>query len=151
MRFYGSPPGTTYTRLTNNVAAGATTFTVEAAVGWAAGHELVISPSGRNASQYDRRTIKSVSVSAEGVTTVEVDKALSFFHHGGPTVSLTKDLGPAGSTITQSLDLRAVVMHITRNIVIAGTPDDNWGGRVLVYLWMGTGFALRGQVELDGV
>lgn len=150
LRLYGKAPATTAGRLTKNIAAGDFTFTVDSADGWEVGHEIVLSASGRNASHYDRRTIKSISV-ANGVTTVEVETAFSFFHHGAAAPSITKALGPSGASIEQSLDLRSEVVHLTRNIVISGTDEDNWGGRILVYLWSGAGFAFRGQVELDGV
>lgn len=32
--------------------------------------------------------------------------------------------------------MRAAVGHISRNIKISGTTEDNWGGHIFVYHWI---------------
>lgn len=40
---------------------------------------------------------------------------------------MTIDAGEIGT-----LDMRAVVGHLTRNVKISGSKDNNWGCRVLI-------------------
>jgi hypothetical protein len=68
---------TPWSLLVSNIAAGATGFTVSGATGWSVGDDIVISTSTRTNTQYDRRTITSVSGTFIGVT------ATSFLHTGG--------------------------------------------------------------------
>jgi hypothetical protein len=55
----------------------------------------------------------------------------------------------------KGIDLRSVVGHISRNIKIYGSPDDNWGGSVYVYHWVDDSKSpkvnARGVVIFDGV
>ena len=71
----GSTMSYTWTRLSSDVLAGATTATTSVATGWSAGSEIVISPTIRHAStsttvQYDRRTLTSVSGTTLGFSSL---------------------------------------------------------------------------------
>jgi hypothetical protein len=71
----GSTMSYTWTRLSSDVAAGATIATTSVATGWSAGSEIVISPTIRHAStattvQYDRRTLTSSSGTTLGFSSL---------------------------------------------------------------------------------
>ena len=51
--------------------------------------------------------------------------------------------------------MRATVGHLTRNIKISGTPEDNWGGHIYIYNWIvekeQDPINARGSITFDGV
>jgi hypothetical protein len=61
---------------------------------------------------------------------VKLDTSLIYNHYGdaNPTKEVTFANG-----VKQTLDQRAAVAHLTRNIQIKGSNEDTWGCRVLVY------------------
>jgi len=46
--------------------------------------------------------------------------------------------------------LRAVVAVTSRNVIIRGSNEDNWGGRVLVYWWFSEDI-VKGSVDQKGL
>jgi hypothetical protein len=61
LELYGSPPESTWTRLTKYASAGDTTITVASAAGWKAKDVIALGPSGRDQEQREKHIIKSVS------------------------------------------------------------------------------------------
>ena len=59
------------------------------------------------------------------------------------------------ATYGGGLDMRAAVGHLTRNIKIRGSTEDNWGGHFFVYHWIDdtllTPVDARGSIVLDSV
>ena len=100
-----------WTNLQGSAASGASSFSLKAANGWAAGDEIVICPtqSITGLDQFDvsnlfeRKNIKSVSG-----TTVNIESSLSFNH---------LKVEPAGSNKSWT----AEVLNLTRNVRIEGT------------------------------
>jgi G8 domain len=102
-------PKTSWTRLTGAVERGATTISVEDAIGWRAGDEIVVTPTEPTTVpdhwlHHDRRTIASV----DG-TNVTLREALEFPH---PEV-----------TVRPGVTYRAEVLNLTRNVLLQGTPE----------------------------
>lgn len=115
-----------WTMLDAHAAVGATSITLaEAPVGWGAGDEIVIAPSG-----FDPREAERVTVSGVNGKVVSFSPALKYRHWGRPQVI-------EGRTV----DTRAAVGLLTRNILVQGAPDSlisDFGGHVMV---MPGGFA----------
>ena len=55
----------------------------------------------------------------------------------------------------ESIDMRSAVGHISRNIKISGSPEDNWGGHIFVYHWLDDSkdpaINARGTIIFNGV
>jgi hypothetical protein len=85
-----------------------------------------------------------VTITAINSNTVTFTPALKFDHFGASTTTITTSYG--------SLDTRAGVGHLTRNIKIVSGPNYTWGYRVLVYGYKDTNDFIRtGDVILSGV
>jgi len=106
----GAKPSTIQTYLSAFATAGTSTINVDSASGWAVGDELAISPSFADIKQYE-----VVTISAIVDTTITLAAPLKFSHFGAGSSSIIKsDFG--------SLDTRARVGHLTRNVkIVSGT------------------------------
>lgn len=89
-----------------------------------------IVPDDDTTMKHDRKIIVGIDLATN---TVDLDSPLAWDHYGdaNPTKTVTFANG-----VTQTLDQRAVVAHITRNIKIKGSKQDDWGCHVLVYHYM---------------
>ena len=124
LEFYGNPPDTIWTRLTETAAAGATQIKVAEAVDWKVDDQLIIAPSYSGRKEDEKVTITAISG-----TTITFTPALQYEHYGAAGTTLSNNYG--------TLDARSAVGHITRNIKIsAGADPNNWGCRVLVYSYL---------------
>lgn len=150
---YGNPPVAYRTRLNAHAAGNATTLVVDSTEGWRVGDQIAISPTTLpTTSTTDLRTI--VAVGSQSVT---IDKGLSYARWGrlqyltDNGVSLdqaTFSAMRAHADIPNTLDERAVIIHLTRNIVIEGANDTHWqSGHGVHVMWMG----VNTTVQLDGV
>jgi hypothetical protein len=121
---------TSWTKLAANVAVGATTIQLTTAPqAWRAGDELVIAPSGHDAEDLSRVRIASIAG-----TTVTLQSGVQFAHWG--------QLQSYGG---KTLDQRAEVGLLSRNIVVRGAGDANaekLGGHIMV---------MDANAQLDGV
>lgn len=116
--FYGKPVDVKVTRLSKLANAGSNTITItDTPSDWKAGDQLGIAPSGRDYGQRDTVTIQSVS--GNSITLVE---NLKYDHYGAA------DIDPNESG---TVDIRAEVVHLTRNIRVVGTNKDKWGGHLV--------------------
>ena len=107
VKLYGSKiPSSVNTRLSKSVSAG--DYEIEivngGANGWEVGDELGISPTSFNGSEYEK-----VKIAAIIGDTISLESPLLYNHYGAQDYITTH----AGV-----LDMRAVVSHLTRNIVI---------------------------------
>lgn len=126
----GNPPASTSSRLTLPLNKGDTTITVGDATGWVVGDSIAIA-----ATQNDRTHDEVFTISALVGNTVTLSSAAQYYHYGAPAVTLSETWG----SYTQEVDLRAQVLHLTRNIKISGevlSGDNQWGCRVLTYNWV---------------
>ena len=120
--FHGQDVGVSWTKLAATSAAGSDTLELSEAVTWAAGSEVLISATGYELHETERRTIASV----DG-TTITLTEALAFEHLG--TEATLSD--------GTNFQMRAEVGILTRNVRIVGNTydeidDQQFGGRVLV-------------------
>jgi cell migration-inducing and hyaluronan-binding protein len=130
---------TPFVRLASTVEAGTSSFALSAGVaGWQAGDVLVLGPTSFDPSDAETVTLATLS-GTQATTTAGVLK-----HHWGETQVYQ---GPAGRTWT--LDQRAVVANLTRNILIAPAEAvgslGEIGGHVMV---MRGGRAYLDSIEL---
>ena len=134
LTLYGRAVNNAYTRLQAPTTIGAKSITVPASIDWKVGDKIFVAPSQKAYSEYETRTITAIN---GGVITL--DQPLNHYHHGAPTVTKTTPYG--------TLDMRAEVGLLTRNIMIEGTNQDNWGGRVYIAQITSS----RGRIDLNGV
>lgn len=124
--------------MTQIANAGDTSITVDAVSGWNAGDEIVLAPSFFNSREYERVTITGIAGNIVSFT-----PALKYVHYGDPAVTISNNVG--------TLDTRASVGHVTRNIKFVSGPDSGWGYSVVVYqMWDGK-ISRAGQATINGV
>ena len=104
LELIGKVPKTVQTRLTKSINPGFTSINVENADDWKVGDDLMISPTELNFKQYELVKIKNINGK-----TIELYSQIKFFHYG----SVNKIKTERGS-----LDMRAKIAHLTRNIKI---------------------------------
>ena len=120
LELFGPTPATQWTKLKSFAHAGDTSIIVGSASGWAVGDEIVIGPSFTSADEHEKLTITSISGS-----TVSFTPALQFNHYGANSKTIDNDYG--------TLDTRAAVGHLTRNIKFISGSDSGWGYTLHVY------------------
>jgi len=63
-----------------------------------------------------------------------LNTTIKSFHYGNPKITVGLDTNTSeisiGSSYSGTLDMRAGVGHLTRNIKIYGTAEDGWGGHL---------------------
>lgn len=121
-----------WTRLAANAPAGATQLTLESSVDWRAGDRIAIASTDYQPSQDEEATITSVSGA-----TVRLDRALERGHFG--------ERQTYGG---QTVDERAEVALLSRNVTIEGEQQSSaggFGGQIMV---MGDGRARISGAEL---
>jgi hypothetical protein len=77
--------------------------------------------------------------------TITFSAALAYDHYGSASPTVSNEYG--------TLDMRAGVALLTRNIVIRGDDSngERWGCRVLVYGMRDSDIVMKGSVDLDSV
>jgi hypothetical protein len=139
LNLYGVAPPTVSTYLTKAAFAGSTSLYVNSNTGWIVGDSLVVSPSFSTFSQYEQVTITAINQDGS----VTVSSPLQYTHYGSNSLTINNKYG--------TLDARARVGHVNRNIQIVPGPDAGWGFTVIVYGFL-DGTVLRiGSVQLNGV
>ncbi len=104
LQLHGRSIARSWTRLSADVAAGATTITLAEPPGWQAGDTIVLATSTRRMNEYDVATIAAISGS-----TVSLTQPLKYKHLGAVRMA-----GPV------AVDVRAEVGLLSHNIVIQG-------------------------------
>lgn len=127
LNLYGNSPSTTWTRALATVRPGATSIKVGSVSGWQVGDKIVIGPSFRNTKENEMVTITAIDTTLNLVT---FTPALQFTHYGASGVTVSNSVG--------TLDTRAAVGHITRNIRIIAGPDDGWGFQLTINGYLAT-------------
>ena len=137
---YGNLVNTIYVRLQAPAQSNALNILVPVNTTWKVGDEIFIAPSQKTYNEYETRQIVAI---AGGVITL--DKPLQYYHFGASTITKSTSYG--------NIDMRTEVGLLTRNIVIEGTDEDSWGGRVYVgeIYDPTTSSYYRGRVNFDGV
>ena len=139
LNLFGIVPATVTTKLSSGAQPGDTTISVLTTNGWAVGQKIGIAPSFSKVKEYEEVTITSLTSN-----TVTFTPALSFAHYGSSS-ALTNGYG--------TLDMRASVGVLDRNIKILGNSDPNgWGFGVVIYAWKDTSdFWNSGNGVVQGV
>jgi hypothetical protein len=118
LAFHGAVSEPTWTQLDATASQGDTTITVNEAVDWDVGDEIVILSTDYDPGMAEQRRITDITGN-----TIQINDSLDFMHFG-------EELTYGGKTI----DERGEVIHLTRNIVIQGdeqSEDDNFGGHIM--------------------
>lgn len=112
----------TWTKLDATVNPGDDTITLKSNVDWKEGEMIVVAPSDYERTHYEKRTI--IKVIGQGK--LQLDKAFEYKHYG----SLEDYDG-------ESVDMRAEVGLLSRNIVFRGDPEtsstDQYGGNIFIH------------------
>jgi hypothetical protein len=132
---YGAPRQS-WTKLDGTVQPGATSIGVLEATGWKVGDQIAIAPSDFEPLELEKRFISAINGNV-----LTLAQPLSFYHFGR-----IQTLGTTG----RSLDERAPIANLSRNIVIRGqnSAGSNFGG----HLMMMEGSAVElSHVEITGM
>lgn len=121
LSIHGAVDGPTWTQLNATAQAGDRTLTLKEPVDWDVGDEIVVVSSSYDPGLAERRTITAVDGN-----TVTLNDSLEFQHYG--------EMQYFGENDQYSLDERAEVMHLSRNVVVQGdegSGTDRFGGHVM--------------------
>lgn len=143
------------TRLNAHASAGATSLTLADAVDWKAGDEIVVGPTdfyGTSSGQTQKVTLTAdavgTSVSFTPALTTSRWGLMQYVTDAGmSTTPGTLTSPPAGTATT--LDERAMVVNITRNVVIQGANDAAWTSNKFGAHMMFMG--RTSEIKIDGV
>jgi hypothetical protein len=116
----------TWTELEMTSEAGSTTITLREAVDWVVGEEIAIAPTDFEARHAERRTIVAIDKSNAAKPVVTLDQALEYKHF-----AQTQTYG------SDTIDMRAEVGLLTRNVVYRGDPetsaDNQYGATIFLH------------------
>ncbi|UUX96854.1 G8 domain-containing protein [Aquabacterium sp. J223] len=153
LAIYGAVKQPAWTKLNDHANAGATNLTLKDTVNWQAGDNIAIAPTDFwGVAETERLALSSVSGNR-----VNLAAALNKFRWGkmqyvtNTGMSLTPDPSyvPPATPAPTSLDERAAVANLTRNVVIEGADDAAWqtngfGAHVMI-------MDLQSKVVIDGL
>ena len=163
LELFGAAPVVPWTRLNAHAPAGSTALTLERSVGWKAGDQIVVAPTEWYGSVWVPQSVQDASTATQRLTlasssanTVQTTSGLNRFRWGllqymtDSGISLTKGVftKPDPNSV-DTLDERAEVGNLSRNIVIQGADDAKWtnngfGAHIMV-------MDLASSLQLDGV
>mmetsp|Transcript_29621 Transcript_29621/g.95059 ORF Transcript_29621/g.95059 Transcript_29621/m.95059 type:complete len:1807 (+) Transcript_29621:66-5486(+) len=135
---YGKTRTTRLAYLGAIAAKGATTVTIDRAIDWLVGDKIVIAPTEFSYREAEVRTITAVSGQV-----LTLDSALTYKHYGAA----------ATQTISgQTLEVRAEVALLTRNLRIEGTERvTQYGCRVLATSFVDSSTTHTGKLQMRDV
>ena len=115
-------PNWTYLKVTANVDE--ISITLDSAVDWQVGELIAIATTSFNAHESEKRTITAITAGSAPVITL--DKKLDFKHFAG--------IETFGS---KSMDMRAEVALLTRNVLLRGDPEtsltNQYGANIFIH------------------
>ncbi|MCV2886628.1 hypothetical protein OE749_18185 [Aestuariibacter sp. AA17] len=129
-----------YKILSKTASAGSRTISLTSSSSWQVGDEIVIAPTGFDPHHAEKRTITGVANSGRTIT---LNSPLSYSHWG-----TTK--GYSNGSTSWTLDERAEVANLTRNITIRSANDSYWSNQRMgaTVMAMMSGKANINNVEL---
>jgi hypothetical protein len=153
LELHGAPPARAWTKLNTHAAAGADSLTLAEETGWQAGDQIVVAPTDfYGISETERFTLASVNgiaVSLSAPLQAARWGSLQYLTPSGMSEIPGSPVDTPMEGTPTTLDERAEVGHLTRNIVIQA-PDDA--------LWQTQGFGVHvmvmdegGEAHIDGV
>jgi hypothetical protein len=140
---YGTPPVTTWTKLSDHASAGSSSLALLQATGWKSGDQIVIAPTDfYNDGNFvkspitEKLEVVSSTGSSLALKTALVGARWGKLQHvtnngmsldaGAVVLPDTSKRDTGGSTVPTVLDARAEVGNLTRNIVIQSADDTLW-------------------------
>ena len=153
LELYGAVPTPVWTKLNDHANAGTSTLTLKDNTNWRAGDTVIVAPTDfYGVANTERLTLGNASGSQLGLTTPMGKFRWGKMQYVTQTgMSLTPDPAyvPPAAPAPTTLDERAVVGNLTRNIVIQGADDAAWqtsgfGAHVMI-------MGLSSKVVVDGV
>ncbi|XP_075995316.1 PKHD1 like 1, tandem duplicate 1 [Genypterus blacodes] len=144
LELYGRASTVCHTKLASTTWANNNTLTLAQAVDWQVGDEVVISTTGYNAWETEKRQITAVSSAG---TVLTLNQPLTHTHIGEThTIASTK----------QTYTLAADVGLLTKNIKIIGQeyPEmqkESFGARLLVGTFSSEGIDYKGKAQIRNV
>jgi G8 domain/Right handed beta helix region len=163
LELYGKPPAVPWTKLNAHANAGSTTLTLERAVDWKAGDQIVIAPTEWYGTPWVTQAVhdastatQKLSISSVSGASISTSAGVNAFRWGRLQYVTDSGMSLTPGTFTKphanvpdTLDERAEVGHLTRNIVIQA-PDDT--------AWKNSGFGAQvmimdrtSSLQMDGV
>jgi hypothetical protein len=118
LELHGNTRVPTWTSLEATATVGATTITLMEAVDWQAGEVIVIAPTGYDKMEAEEKTIVSVNNANPASPIITLDSALKFKHYAA-----IETYG------TDTIEMRAEVGLLTRNVVYRGDPETSAEGQ----------------------
>ncbi len=115
---HGRPVGVTWSRLAQTASANNNQIKLQDEVSWPVGSAVVISTTGNLESQGETETAMIQSIDSDKKT-ITLTQALKFTHLG-----VSRTVGSGSNTVT--VEIRAEVGLLTRNVVISGSVDSSW-------------------------
>lgn len=153
LEMHGAPPAVQWTKLGAHAAAGTSSLQLAQAVDWAPGDEIVVAPT----DFYGASTTEQLAIASASGSSLTTSTPLAGFRWGvlqyatasGMALAPDASLVPPLASTPLTLDERAEVGNLTRNVVVAAPDDTAWqtqgfGAHVMI---MGTG----GTAHVDGV
>lgn len=164
LELHGTPPSIPWTKLNANAVAGSTNLVLKDAISWDINDELIIGPTDFYEAANGASITQSTQLTQTTSNQITINTGLNAHRWGalqyvtptGMSLSNTNIVTPpAGSGFTPTtLDERAPVANLTRNIVIQAPNDALWqtndfGVHIMVMRMGGTG--MPGMAHIDGV
>lgn len=145
VRFVANEVTTPYAKLQQTIEAGDNEIVLEDNVHWQIGDEIAIAPTGFDPHETERARIVSVQpISHSAGDRLQLDRKLKFRHYGEIQ---TYKVGSGQHEKTWTLDERAVVVNLTRNIKIMTAGDPSHHDKIGAHMMVMDG----GEAYLDGV
>ena len=124
----------TWTELATTVDVGKNQITLNAKTDWSVGEEIVVAPT-----DFDRNHAEAFKITAvdnSGTNTVlTLNTTTVYKHYSGSTTFTANNLN--GTPMTKTLEMRAEVGLLTRNVVYKGADDDSvtnkYGAQVMLH------------------
>ena len=142
-KFYGVKKNPSWTRLSIVARKDETILNLSENVDWVVGDDIVIASTSMEQEEIEYHTIKTIISSKQ----IELENKLQYNHYGAGSPTVT-DNG--------TLDQRAEVGVLTRNIKIIGADDSDWGCRIITPKYTaresgGPRVTIEGNIYLQGV
>jgi len=153
LNLIGVAPTVKRTKLNATVSSGAASFTLADNTGWKAGDEIAIGTTDFYGVQTpDKLTLASDASGTSITTTTGVSSArwgaLQYVTDAGMSLTAGTLTSPPAGTPT-SIDERAFVVNLTRNIIVQGANDSAWSTSKFGAHCMFMG--RTSNIKLDGV
>ena len=138
MKVYSKTTNIQFTRLKKNALIGDKTIEVELTVDWKVGNRLILASTSQN-----HKEVEYIDITAINGQIISFATPLQYNHFGSPSPI---------STSQGMLDMRGEVALVSRDVVIRGTDEDNWGCRILIPGYtQDDGKVINGKIYLEGV